>query len=282
MKSLVSLTRVYSLGNVLLITALALATSSVHLTADPKFILTLIMGILFWVACVFTLDFMHKSIDGREKLLNKYILLIPLALLIIIFLEYAPYAILIFIGAMVSVILYSMKSKSTGVSHLLFLFRPFTEIGIIYSAAMMYGIDLYYQPLLLLSAVVFLISSSRNIIGDARDAKFDKHTTLPRKVGVNQTYFISAVLLLILFLINGLNYALVPLVFILALLIFRLHPYILHRIYILCSGFFFALLLSQLGVSPMIITMLLLVTSLLNFTYNLTPRVSNLERPRWF
>jgi hypothetical protein len=279
-EKIISLTRPYSLGNVLLITALAVAAGSFQLNVNARFIIACIVGILFWISCVFLLEFLHLKVDGRKKFFSKYLLLVPVAVLLGIFLILAPSAILLFIASFIAVILYSMKSKNAPLSHFAFIFRPFTEIGIVYSIALIYNYNILDPALLSLSILIYFISISRNVIGDIRDVNYDNYT-IAKRLGTNITYLLGFIFLLLLFLANGLNYALIPLILIAILIVIRMHPFALHRIYILCSSFYFALLLISLSGNALLAVILLFISTMLNFTYNVTPRRSNREKPRW-
>ena len=118
------------------------------------------------------------------------------------------------------------------------------------------------------------------MIGDIRDVNYDNYT-IAKRLGTNITYLLGFIFLLLLFLANGLNYALIPLILIAILIVIRMHPFALHRIYILCSSFYFALLLISLSGNALLVVILLFISTMLNFTYNVTPRRSNREKPRW-
>ncbi len=283
MQKVFSLTRVYSLGNVLLITILTIGLNFGNISINSKFIETCLMGLLFWISCVFLLEFFHKSVDGREKFLDRYMLLIPVILLVSILLTTAPMAIIFFILALISVKIYSLKSKNLPISHIVFIFRPVTELGIMFAAAAIYNYNLHNPELWILSLLVFLISISRNLIGDIRDVQFDRYT-LPRKIGTNKTYLLSFLILLILIILcifNALFYALIPLFLMSILIIIKLDPYVLHRIYIICSSFFFAFLLPISEQSINLVIILLFISVISNFTYNITPRKSNPTGIEW-
>ncbi|MDE1859387.1 MAG: hypothetical protein KGH67_02565, partial [Candidatus Micrarchaeota archaeon] len=213
LRGVASLMRPYSIGNIALISILTIAYMTV-IKFDYKFLITVLAGLLFWIVCVFLLEFLHKKVDGREEYINHYIFIVSILVLLVILAFMAPIGILILILSLISVKLYGMKVKDSIISELAFLFRPFTEIGIVYMTAAIYGYNLLAFKLIYLSGLIYLISISRNIIGDIRDMNHDKYTLVRTTIGKNGGYLLSLAFLVILAIANGINYALIPLVFV--------------------------------------------------------------------
>ena len=274
------LSRPYSWINVVLIVLLAITLGKGTLMLNTDLILPIIMGLFFWNSCVFLLDFLHKGIDGRSYMFSDWFLIISLVVLILILIFTAPLALPIFLASFGTTLLYGSKAKQSKVSHFMFLFRPFTEIGIIYSVALMQNISVFSSNLFALSIIVYLISVSRNLIGDIRDTNHDKHT-LPKVLGPNFTYLTSGIFLFALMLITGPTSQILPLLFILILIIFRANSFGLHKLYILCTTFYFALILLQYNTNPIFVLSLVFVGFILYNTYNLIPRQTNNIKPIW-
>jgi len=279
LKSWFLLTRPYSWINVVMVVILTLAFTK-GVTFDSYLVVSIIVGLLFWNSGVFLHDYLNKDVIGRRTGFPSLSLILPLAILVIILALTAPEAILILLVSLVTVFLYNLKSKKLRISYLLFLFRPFTEIGIIYSVALIEKISIFNPNLLTLSIIVYLIFVSRNIIGDVRDYENDKYT-LPKSFGRNITYLASSVFLIVLIYINQINYSIIPLLFILVLIYLRVNAYGLHKLYVLCTTFYFSMLLLQLNVNAIFVMVLLFIGFVLYNTYSIIPRKSNKYRPDW-
>jgi hypothetical protein len=278
-----SLVRPYSLANIIFIVlvTIALAKGQVNLVNPVETLIAIVAGLIFWVACVFLLEFFHKTFDAREDVFSTSYLLLPVALLVIIFAIKAPIAIVFFIFAVLFAKLYSMKVKGYFFSEYVFLCRPMAEILIIFSVCSMLGVDFLSVNILGFCLAVYFISLSRNIVGDIRDVDFDI-STFPKIFGVDLSYALSIIFAIALLIVTGLNDEIIPIVIIILFLVLRVNAYGLHKIYILFSSFYFAILLVRIDPSMfMISTLVLMLSALLNFTYNITPRKSNVKKPDW-
>ena len=277
---MLSLTRPYSIPNVIFVALIAVALGASGLNFNETFLVSIIFSISFWIACVFFLDFQHKHDDGREEFLSKANFIIPSAIVIIVGLANNFYIILFFLASLATVKLYSLKSKKIWLSKISFLFRPFTEIGIIYSVALIHNYPLDNQLLFYFSIMVYALTISKNIIADIRDEKYDKHT-IAKKIGKTGIYSLSLLFLLIGIIMSFPKHEVIPLVVTAMLIIFGLNAYALHRTYTLTLSFFYALMLIQLTNDYFLVIMLLFLSTMLNYTYGITPRKSNIEKPSW-
>jgi hypothetical protein len=277
------LIRPYSIINIIIISILtaSIGTGQLNLTS-PNLILAIILATFYWICSMFFAEFLHKNIDNRKELYsNKFAIFIYL-IFITFCLIFLPIGILIFSIVLISVYLYASKSKKGAFTQFLFLFRPAPEIGVIFATVALYSISLTTPNIIYFIFIVYLISISRNLIGDIRDINHDKYT-LPKIIGPNKTYLISFVLLLVTSIITIFFnlFALLPLLLIGLLIITKTNSYALHRIYVTITGIYFCFFLIGFENSSLLITLLIFFNFLAYFTYNLVPREANKNKPNW-
>ncbi len=274
------LARPYSIPNIILVVLATIIISGKE-SLDFSVLIPIIIGILFWSSSVYLLEFAHKLADGRQEFFSNYFLAIPTILLIILLFFYSPLGILIFALAFLSVWLYSLKVYDLPFSHLMFIFRPFTEIGIIFTIYLMYSNDFSSSFLYVLIGAIYFISLSRNLIGDLRDKNHDKNT-LPKKIGEKYTRLVSFLAGLIALAIIGPNFEVIPIILALILILFKVNYYATHKIYILLTTFYLSLFASRVLGLEIIIILIVLIAIILILSYDFVPRKSNNEKPRWF
>lgn len=274
-----SLSRPYSIVNIILISIITLFLIDKNATMD-KILLVSITGTLFWISGIYFLEFLHKQIDGRKKLVQNYYSVLPLVCLFIILLIIKPLSVFFIPLAIISTKLYSLKTHDSKISHLFFLFRPFVEITIILTIYFSYSDFYNVAQIIPYILAVYFLSLSRNLIGDIRDVDFDKYT-LPKIIGVNKTYYLSFIFLLFAFVFLPNIIIQVPLIFTGLLILFKINSYALHRIFILTTTFFLAFYLSTITSEFYLILLLIFLSFILNYTYGITPRKSNVSKPAW-
>lgn len=278
------LIRPYSVINIAIISIITIVLSTGQLNLqDNKSLVAIIIALFYWICSMYFAEFLHKNIDNRKKLYsNKFAILIYLTF-IAFCLIFSPTSLVIFLPVLLVVYLYAAKSKKNIFSHLLFLFRPAPEIGLIYAILTLYGVNLGIKEINYFIYIVYLISISRNLIGDVRDIKHDKYT-LPKVIGKNKTYLISIIFLIIAGIITiKLNafFALLPILLISTLITFKTNSYALHRIYITTTGVYFCFLLNTFINNSTLVTSLMFLNFMVYFTYNLVPREANENKPSW-
>jgi len=277
------LLRPYSMGNIALVAILTIVFSTGVFIPELNALIAILLAISYWGCSLYFAEFLHKKVDYREKMYSNHFSIGLYIFFILVSLFFNPHSITIFIVVLFFIWLYASKSKGHRFSHIMFLFRPAPEIGIIYSTAALYQISFFSENLVLLSLIVYLLSISRNLIGDIRDINHDKYT-LPVKIGKNNTYLLSllfGILLVLLTIQIKQNFAILPLIFILILIALRVNAYALHRIYIFASGLYLCFLLASYTINPSLLIGIILINFILYFTYNLIPRKINLVQPIW-
>ena len=278
------LVRPYSIINIIIISILTAVISTGKLTLkDNNLLLGITIAIFYWICSMYFAEFLHKNIDNRAKLYsNKFAILIYL-IFIIFGILFSTTSLFIFAIVLVFVYLYASKSKKHPFTHLLFLFRPAPEIGVIFATTMLYSTTLDTNLICYFIYLIYFISVSRNLIGDIRDTTHDKYT-LPKTIGKDKTYLISFIFLvgagLITIILNAF-FALIPIFLISILILNKTNPYALHRIYVTTTGIYLCFLLTAFLNNSLLVTILMFLNFIGYFTYNLVPRESNKDKPIW-
>lgn len=266
------LTRPYSWAGSILVGIMAHVISEGALILDPHLVLDIFAAFIIWVAMLLTSEYFHRKVDGRG-FINP---VPPIAFFILL-------AAVLFIGNLWSLLLlpvmfmvnyiYSLKIIDWPLSSLSFMFRGILEICI-FIVVMLFHSNYNFSAVLPLLAAIFLVTNSRNLVGDVRDMEFDEYT-FPKKHGIEASYFTSLLLLILSILIIWDWVVTLPLIIFAAIMLLWKNAYLLHRIFVISTIFFYAnYTLSSLGQNLFILNLLFLAV-MLNFTYPLVPRKSN-------
>lgn len=278
MKLYFLLSRPYTLVEIALLGLLANIIATQKLVFGIDLTIDVAIFLCFWLSLIYSTEVAHKDVDKR----NNVSIYIP----VVLFLAGISIVIiknvwgLIFIAiAIMALPLYILKIKNWYLSGASFLARGiFPVMGILTVLSLHHtpiGIMLeqYWQIMM----AIFLLASSRNLIGDIRDYNVDKYT-LPRKYGVRNSFLVSEIFILMSCVMIGDLLVIFPLILVFFLILIHRDykdAYHLHRVYILASLFFlmnYNMLLLQM---PIIFNDILFLGVILNFTYDYTPRSIN-------
>lgn len=273
------ITRPYSWGGIILLGILAnvIATKGLVLNADLT--VDVFTALLIWSSSVYILEFFHKKVDSREPVT----LLLPAVLIFILvsIMAWKNALTLLFslLVIIVSVVIYSSKIKKFPLSGFSFMFRGLIEVNIFLIILFFHSFHDINSIFPVLLAIYFM-TNSRNLIGDIRDVEFDKYT-FPKKYGVQASYVISTILLL-LAIFNAYNFEVTfPLIAYILVLALSRDAYFLHRIFVVTTIFFYANYILFVLNESIIVVNILFVSIILTFTYSMVPRKSNsLDLPK--
>lgn len=264
-------TRPYSWANSVLIGVGAHVLVTKQLAISQLLILTIILSFLMWIAGLTVLEFFHKKFEYDEKF-PRYVLSVAfLVLLIISTMEGIHSAIAIAVFA-VGLFLYSGKTFSK-LGRVSFLFRGFLEVSLIWLILIFHGISFPSSEHLVYMGGIYSVTGSRNLIGDIRDRKVDEFTLPVTRPKLS--------LIISLGLGIGAGFLYPDLLTILPILTVLVITIILginnagktHRIYILATLFFVLnIILKELVPELLIVTSIIFIGVLLNFTYWQVPR----------
>jgi hypothetical protein len=266
------LTRPYSWIIIVLLGILANIIANKNFIIDANLFFDCFVAILVWFATSSASEFFHRNIDKRGVTSPK----LPIVLFFILAfsLIYKNILTIIFLPILiVAVIAYSYKIKNWFLSSFSFLIRGVLEICVILIVLFFHG---FYSIVNVLPIIisVYLLTISRNLIGDIRDVKFDKYT-FPKKYGSKTGYIVSSILVILsLILIPNIEIML-PMILYLVLLLISRNAYLLHRLSVMTMIFIIANYALFMLNQNLFFTNIIFVGVLLNFTYPLVPRKSN-------
>jgi ubiquinone/menaquinone biosynthesis C-methylase UbiE len=266
-KKYILLVRVYTLVNIAILSLLP--TLITNKPFDLLTIRDIFIGSLFWSTIILGKEIMHEKTDHRDKI-NKFVPLTMGLILLLICTYFNPNTIILLGLAIITFVCYSLKNKDWTFAPISFIFRGFLE------ALILATILSFYMPIenlfgyWALFVAIFLLTDSRNLIGDIRDVSKDKYT-FPKVFGEKLSKIFAIALLLPIFLIIKLPIAF-PLIIIVPTIILVKDNYLLHKIYVQASGLFFVNLISEALIGNTIISNLAFMIILLNNSYEYTPR----------
>jgi hypothetical protein len=266
------ITRPYSWIGIVLIAILAnvMATNTFIIGVDLFF--DIFTALIVWYTGIFLGEFLHRKIDKRGLTTPH----IPIIFIIILscILFYKNILTLVFLLIIIIVdFIYSMKVTNWFLSRFSFMFRGILEVCVFLIILFFHGNYniLKFLPTLL---VIYFLTNSRNLVGDIRDIRFDCHT-FPNKYGINMSYAVSIILILTSILLLPNFMVMLPLILLVPIILFSKNAYILHKIFVICTTFFYMNYILSFLEQDLIFTNILFVAVLLNFTYDLVPRKSN-------
>lgn len=242
---------------------------------DSLLIMDFFAPVFLWCANMLFSEAVQK--DKNRIGLGYFAFFSILFLAIVVYREFLAFAI-VAIGLVLSY-LYSIKNKNTILSPFSFVFRGFKEV-LIFAIVLMFYLHSFDALFSFISnnweitLMIYLVTISRNLIGDVRDVKADKYT-FPKKFGVSSAMLVSSAIMLFVILLSPDLYVSFPIIAILILAAFKVNAYQLHKIYIISSTAFFMNYLFYILGYNLILINLFYVSVLLSLTYDFVPRKIN-------
>ncbi len=265
------LIRPYTLPSIALVAVLARIASVQSIALDLNFALDIIFAFSVWGTMVY-LNETLKTENGRPKI-PFWVPIVFFAVAIIISLFRNFYAIPLILTALISTILYWLKSIKWIGSPFVFIFRGVTEIMIFASILLFYNVPLT-DTIFTFAAIILLVTNSRNLVGDIRDLRFDKYT-FPATFGETASRLVVMLFILIAIWLTSSLAVAFPLIVLILLILIIENGYDLHKIYVTTSIFYFLNLASSTLHSETLFLNLAYIGILLNQTYRMVPRKSN-------
>lgn len=269
-------TRPYSWITAILIGLIAHYFLFGNISASSGLILTITVALLSWITGQTIPEYMRKKHEYDEDPRLHLSLLPSILLLILVSYTGGIQAVAVFFVLLVSIMLYITKVKNRVLGQFSFLFRGLSELSLIGLVFAVHGRFPVSVQVLGFAAAIYLITGSRNIVGDLRDVEVDGNTLASQNFRLAQ--FLSL-------LMAGVAIAIVPRpLVVLPIAVGAVstafwgekHAYMCHRLYVLCTMFFLSQYLLQY-ISPGILPLsnLLFAGSALNLTYPYVPRKLN-------
>ncbi|MEM2918737.1 MAG: hypothetical protein QXY62_04485 [Candidatus Altiarchaeota archaeon] len=272
MKDYFLLSRPYTLVEIVLLGLLANVIATKKLIWNVNLLMDIAIFLCFWVSFVYFTEIAHRETNKRGEI-PIYVPLILFLIGAIIVALRNLWSLLFIIIAVIILPLYFLKGRSQYVGPASFLVRGiFPIIGILtiislYNIPIVYTLKKYWQIFI----TIFLLTSSRNLIGDIRDYKSDKYS-FPRKYGKKISFLISGTFLVLSGVIINDILVIFPLFLLFAIVLFHRNAFFIHRIYVLTSIFFLMNYIMLLVQIPPILNDILFLGVILNFTYKHVPR----------
>ncbi len=264
-----------------IISIVVLADVIINAVTPFSLLVDSIAGLLLWMIAIFIGEYFHFKLDHRR--LPAILLLFAVALFLIIVLLNEPKALSLFVAMLILCLAYANKSRVKLVSPISFLIRGFLEVIIFLTIVLFHSHSLIglvnYWPQAIL---IYLITASRNLVGDVRDMKYDKYT-FPTIFGKKMSYVVSITLIILSFIITPTPFILLPLLPIILLLLIDFPPYLLHAAYVISTFAVYlnyTIFLLNEKLIFLFLTNLFFAGNILILTYFFTPRRANVELRR--
>jgi len=264
------LSRPYSLASIIALGFICYLLVNQKITSQIVFVGIIIVSSIIWLFSMYFGEYLHNKTNKGRSNINFFIPAILFVLLIALnYNNLTNIAILVILAFLVYV--YSLKAKNTWLSPYAFIFRGSVELTVIL-LFLLQRISVFLEQITFVISI-YLITTSRNQIGDLRDKETDKYTFV-KKYGEQITKIISIVLLV---LVITLNFSLLsfPLVLTLTIILFTKNYYIQHNIYVISTFFFLINFIFILLSIDIIISNLIFVGVILEYTYHFVPRESD-------
>jgi hypothetical protein len=270
--SYVLLSRPYTIPSIILIALLANVFIRKELPPDTTLFLDLSFALLTWFSMVYLNEAFHQDI-GRKKIPYT----IPAVFFIIAGIISAvvnPHAIMFLILALIGTALYRTKSMKWFGSPYMFFFRGLTEASIFLGIILLHKLS-FTNDVLAISGILFLVTASRNMIGDIRDMAYDQNT-FPVKHGEKISRTVSFILLLIAVIISPSIHVSFPLIIMGALILLTSNGYFLHKAYVATTVFYLTNYCYYFLEYDLTLINFVFISVLAGHTYKLITRKSNL------
>lgn len=266
------MTRPYSWVGAVLVAIMAnvMATRAFLINWDMAY--DVLTAFAIWCTSTLAVEYFHRKTDGRG-LTNPVIPLLSIALLLAMF-AYKNAAALIFLPILIAAdVMYSMKIRNLLISRFSFMLRGILEVCTFLVVAFFHNsYDVFGFLTVLL--VIFMLTNSRNLIGDIRDVKFDSYT-FPKRYGTGISYAVSVAFIIVSFLLLPDILIMLPALLFIAAIPLSRNAYTLHRLFVLATTFFYMNYILYLLGQSLVFSNILFIAVLLNFSYPSVPRKSN-------
>jgi 4-hydroxybenzoate polyprenyltransferase len=237
---------------------------------------------LFFLWCFFSLVLEYKhNYDYRAK--SSILLLIISIIIPLVIIFYNPSTGIFFLFLTFFVTLYLFKNKNKSLGNFSIIFRGLAQSSYFFYALMLYTNSINYLQLII-AISIFLLYSSRSLIGDLRDVKHNKGTnkkTFVVNYGVKLSIVLVEIILVlcIICLMQIFNILVFfPLILFGTTILFFRNGYVLHQLIIIVTSFISINLIITLTSNTLIFSNLIFVGLFLNMIfYPLLQRKSNPE-----
>ncbi len=268
------LSRPYTLPSIALVAILGGVLARKALNLDWLTILDVVFGLSAWATVMYFNEALKKKPERPPVpyAVPAFFFLISLGIVL-----YRNFISVFFLAtAILTSIIYWLKSKNWFGSPFVFIVRGGTEVSIFFAILFFYGTPLNVTTLTI-AMILLLATDARNLIGDIRDSPFDKYT-FPTKFGTGASRALSIALLFGAILLSSDISVSFPLIVMIFLITAMSDGYLLHQIFIPTSTFFLIGFVANLLAINLFIVNLAYVAVLLGFTYTLVPRQAKNER----
>lgn len=265
------LSRPYSVVNVVLL------ATFVSFLVNGGFVFTFFirdvcLSVFMWVGSLFFNELIQNE-KGRPKIDRVFLwfsLFFPIAVALVVNYSAVGFVILSYVSSYV----YATKNYRKIFSEFVFLFRGLVEVSIYATIVSLYGLSVGEHLFFLIP--LYLLTVSRNLVGDLRDVKTDQ-STLAVKRGVLATKIVSLVFLFAAVALSPSLIVAFPLMVLIPLMLLD-NAYLTHRIFIVGTTFYFGNFILTLLSTPGIVVLFqqgLFLSVLANFTYGYVKRSSD-------
>lgn len=266
------LLRFYTVPNIVLVAILASVFARGGFFADYSLLFDVVFALLVWTTMVYLNEIFYKNEEDRLRIAS----VIPVASFIaaLAMAAVANYlAIPLLFVALIATLVYRLKPLDWFGSGFVFVGRGFTEFAIFLSVAL-FNSPALTNEIIVVGIILWLITNSRNLIGDLRDMEFDKHT-FPNKYGMVLSRIVSIVFMLAAIALTPALLISLPLMVMIVLVLLHKRVYFIHYAFVLSTGFYLANYLSYQMFSDLFVVNFVYIAVLLSLTYKSVPRKAN-------
>lgn len=262
--------RPYSWINVVLIGVVANVVATESLSVSSQLLVSGGLSLLLWFAGSCITEFFRKRYEYRESG-ARYLLVVPAVVGVQLVVGVAPLTVAALLFLLGSCVLYGAKTNSK-VGRVSFLFRGLSEVGLFVLIVSIHDVRSLSPLVVEFAAIIYLLTCSRNLVGDLRDVSVDTYTLPVVSQRLSQVASISLGLGA-LAVLPELRIMFPAFVAVCLTGVFGIrNAYHVHRLYVLCTLFFIANYLLSLVGGPLLVSNTVFVGVLLDHTYNYTPR----------
>ena len=235
-------------------------------------------ALLLWITAIFIGEYFHLKSDKRRLPFALLVFSVAAFFALAVFLE--PKALILFVLMLALCLIYANKSRIAFVSPFSFLVRGFLEVIIFLTVLLFHlhsfnALAAFWQPV----TTIYLITVSRNLVGDVRDVKYDKHS-FPKQFGVKPSRAVAFALLAATLAIVPSPSILLPAIPVLLLLLCGAPSYLTHASFVASTFAIYLNYCAFLAGYDLLLTNLFYAGAALLITYFFTPRNANADFKR--
>lgn len=268
----VVLSRPYTLSSIIALGIVSYLLANQQIKNTESFVFVIIVSSSFWLFSTYLAEYFHNKTNKNRPFVN-FVTPLFFLLALILFTYQNLISLIMVIILIISIWAYSLKVKNTVISPYSFIFRGIVELSVALFFLSYQFNSIFTNTSFLIS--IYLITTSRNLIGDLRD-KDEDNFTFTKKHGENITLAVS------LFCLAGaalLNFSAVsfPLFLTIISLFTIKNSYIQHNVFVLSTFFFFinyAFILQKMDV---LISNLIFIGVIMMYSYHFVPREANIK-----